>query len=161
MWLDFKSRAPFAIKIYIGGVNVVSGDVNGEETANYLRRTAKLARAESMQDYVVVPAQKWIDGVAISSGQVRQFVATYNEAGYSVESQLTGSESVAGLQFEVTPLATFQVFVKLLSGRTITIEVASSSTVEDLKRMVTYSEGIPSGKQRLVFAGKSLENGRW
>lgn len=53
-----------------------------------------------------------------------------------------------------------QFFVKTLTGRTMTVQMEATETVESLKNKIYEKEGIPADQIRLVFGGKQLENER-
>ena len=179
MWINFESKRPFAVILLVGGVNAISGESMHDDDANMLLRLDKVDPKEAIQDYVVLPNQKWIDGIATGAGTVRQFVATPLGSGYTVEAQVTGQERMGGLQFAIIPSKPvitqsvildsaaglnekyFTVYVKTLTGKAVEIHgVTPSTTTKELKAKVKAREGIPLHQQRMIFAGKQLENGK-
>ena len=178
MWINFSSESRFAIRIYLGGINAVSGESENENVATNLRRLKLVSQNKSIQDYIVTPDQLWLDGIASDSGRVRQFVAMPLGSGYSFEAQITGDDVVGGLQFEITPavrpilskkfyhsnndspLGT--LFVKTLTGKIIELQQLSTNMlVDDLKLAIHDVEGIPPSQQRFIGHGKQIEDGTY
>src|ERR1700754_432337 len=76
MWIDFETtgeKRKFAIRPFLGGVNGITGEPMIGNMASLRRR---MNSVNSLQDYVVLPDQPWLDGIATSPGVVKQFVAT-------------------------------------------------------------------------------------
>ena len=166
---------PFAVKIYVGGINAVSGEPARETEVTMMRRLKLMKSHMSIQDYLVPPKQLWLDGIASTDGTVRQFVAMPLDTGYSVEAQVSGEEVVGGIQIEVTPsklnaasytipkppgTSHFSITVENLMGKCVRMNVSALHTVEELKGMIHDIEGIPPDQQRLLYSGRQILDGR-
>ncbi|KAH6671925.1 hypothetical protein B0J14DRAFT_594738 [Halenospora varia] len=89
-YTNAKPSADFAIKIYAGSVNVISGAINKRSV-------------DDAQDYVIAPVQNRLDGYLLRAGIVKQFVSMPLGAGYTAEGQITGQELLGGLQVLIAP----------------------------------------------------------
>ena len=94
LWLNFdgysaRTKGPYATMIGSGNINAITGKQMEEFKLEY------------PQNYVVVPPQPWIDGWKDNDGKVYQFVAAELGSGETVEGQITGEETVGGIQISV------------------------------------------------------------
>ncbi|OJD15822.1 hypothetical protein AJ78_03965 [Emergomyces pasteurianus Ep9510] len=147
MWIRFESRSQFAVKIYVGGVNAISGEPSTENMATKLRRQKRYSESKSLQDYIVTPAQLWVDGIAIAPGKVRQFVAVASGQGFTVEAQVTGEEVVNGLQFEVTKAGTPMSVTYLETTKVVQVDLKDNVPLflKTFEREFGLAEGSGSG----------------
>ncbi|KAF9777149.1 hypothetical protein IL306_004576 [Fusarium sp. DS 682] len=166
LWINFESEKRYAIKIFVGGVNIVSGEPPNATAATSLRRRKLLKEGKSIQDYIVVPEKKWIDGMVVEPGQVRQFVAMPNATGCSVEAQMSRQETTAGIQFDITrldplssgPKGNINIMVKGLNGETFNYFLSKFSKVEALKLLIRAKNGVEIAYQNLVCSKQHLQN---
>lgn len=134
MWLNFRSKWPFAIKIAAGKINAVSGEpwnptiqqtplylemghdmlarspedqdeyMKKYEQQKELKNSLSRKNLNNKPDYIVSPKQKWLDGFNVGKGLIRQFVAMPLGEGYTVEEQLTGEAEHGGIQIIAYPM---------------------------------------------------------
>ncbi|CAG5174588.1 uncharacterized protein ALTATR162_LOCUS7818 [Alternaria atra] len=152
MWIQFRSNQPYAIKIHAGGVNAISGEPMVETAATRLRRQNLVRQKKSVQDYIVIPEQRWLDGIVTESGQVRQFVAMLQGSHYSVEMQMTGQEVTGGLQFEVTPSERDVLVLKIIKiKQSVEYRVHWNETLKAFRRMLEEDSRVEFGPRDYIW----------
>ena len=107
MWMGFgHPSVPKALIIAAGNINAISGKpfdrTKDKFASEEERKTTKEGleiKLEKTQNYLVVPPLPWLDGWKAEDGKIYQFVAAEMGSGETVEGQITGEETVGGIQF--------------------------------------------------------------
>ena len=96
------------------------------------------------------PFDRLVQCIAYNGGVLSAY-DTFRQCGVSSHAQLTAT---------LCPGPLVPLYVKTLTGKTVTLSVQPEHTVEQLKQKVQDKVGIPADEQRLVYAGMQLEDGR-
>lgn len=167
MWISFHEEGkwkrqsdivPFAVRIYAGGVNAISGEPMRPNMATFLKSRNGVPKK---QDYLVFPNQYWIDGSAVSPGVVRQFVAMPYGSGSSIEKQVTGMETVGGIQIEIIP-ASAGMRILIVTHRRFYVYMRPDDTVDLLLHTIASRDGVSVDLYLYYFhyGGRLLERGK-
>lgn len=91
LFIQFEGEewCPGIAKVCVGQINAITGKPYSEKLSSH------------SQDYVVIPKQKWLDGINSGDGTVKQFVAMPLGQGYTIEAQITDEEKYGGFQLVV------------------------------------------------------------
>ncbi len=146
MFLEFEGPDwhPTIAKVCVGNVNAITGKLYSKKLS------------EIKQDYIVIPEQKWLDGICYSSGAVKQFIAMPLGKGYTIEAQITDEEKFGGFQILAFDSATGR-FPERDPAIDSKINNRRKNTISEipLPRNVPMSPSSPSSNQPLSPLGAS------
>ncbi|KAK4168212.1 hypothetical protein QBC43DRAFT_366701 [Cladorrhinum sp. PSN259] len=149
MFLSFKARQEaFAVRVFVGGVNALSG----------LTWNTHPGHTVATQDYLSVPPQQYLDGVCVGNDVVRQFIAMPLGSGYSVEKQVTGKETVGGMQLEIIPGNRWRLQIPP-RGHTpfVSLPESHETPFDHGARMVVLIEDAPISKLGTTMYGMNTD----
>ncbi|OTA88370.1 hypothetical protein M434DRAFT_15023 [Hypoxylon sp. CO27-5] len=149
MVIKFDAETPFMIKVYAGGVNVVSGESSAETQGTWRRRSYLDRTGKNIQDYIVAHKQYAVDDIAISPG-VRG-------------GKLTREDAPGNFRLEITPLffAKYPVVSLVINtpeGGVVNIKLYWYSTISKVRDIVYARRGVQLHGQKLVHEGKELSD---
>lgn len=142
-------------------VTSTNQSIDGKVFEVKIHKDASVESFKSQVDKLgIAPVDDYIFNFGRFRNKLTENADAIGDCGIKNNSYLQAMEKEFLKQYFSQPHVKMQVFVKTLSGRTITLVITPGDTVEKLKAIIEDVEGIPAGEIRLLFQGKQLEDSR-
>jgi hypothetical protein len=176
MWISFNSVRPFAVKVFVNGINIITGKPNiptpkrapqiGDVPSEQFLQEPPPLEGMPLQDYVVPPKQLWLDGMVKKVGIAEQFVASPIDDMYAFGAMVESQTSPIKIKFEITPTKSKRkwIFVELVTEVTlprVRLEFNGRENVRQLIDETLAKMAIPSIILRISYCQVAVEPCEW